>query len=175
MRGHYMKRILKILGIGCSMLGLALSLTACSPSRSGSGAMGGPGGMGGGVGAAGSVIRGSLQDFTLNAGDRVFFQLNSSVLDATAQQTLRLQAQWLERYPNYRILIEGHSDERGTRQYNIALGARRAVAARDYLIAQGVSSTRIETISYGKERPVALCNAASCWSQNRRSVTVLKQ
>ncbi|EJF91732.1 peptidoglycan-associated lipoprotein Pal [Bartonella tamiae] len=116
---------------------------------------------------------GSQQDFTVNVGDRVFFDLNSSSIRADAQQTLSRQAQWLQRYPQYTITVEGHSDERGTREYNIALGQRRAVAARDYLISQGIPANRMRTISYGKERPVAVCDAASCWNQNRRAVTVL--
>ncbi|WP_297323073.1 peptidoglycan-associated lipoprotein Pal, partial [uncultured Bartonella sp.] len=90
-----------------------------------------------------------------------------------AQQTLTRQAQWLQRYPQYTITVEGHADERGTREYNIALGQRRAVAARDYLISQGVAANRMRTISYGKERPVAVCDAPQCWNQNRRAVTVL--
>ena len=83
------------------------------------------------------------------------------------------QSQWLTRYTNYPITIEGHADERGTREYNIALGARRAAATRDYLVARGVPRNRIKTISYGKERPVAVCDDISCWSQNRRAVTLL--
>lgn len=116
---------------------------------------------------------GSAQDFTVNVGDRVFFSLDSSSIRADAQQTLARQAQWLKRYPQYSITVEGHSDERGTREYNIALGQRRAVAARDYLVSQGIQSNRMRTISYGKERPVALCDDISCWNQNRRAVTVL--
>jgi peptidoglycan-associated lipoprotein len=83
------------------------------------------------------------------------------------------QAQWLGQYPNYAITVEGHADERGTREYNIALGARRAAATRDYLTSRGVPKNRMKTISYGKERPVAVCDDISCWSQNRRAVTVL--
>jgi peptidoglycan-associated lipoprotein len=116
---------------------------------------------------------GSQQDFTVNVGDRVFFETDSSVLSAQARQTLDKQAQWLARYANHPITIEGHADERGTREYNIALGARRAAAARDYLTSKGISANRIRTISYGKERPVAVCDNISCWSQNRRAVTVL--
>jgi len=116
---------------------------------------------------------GSEQDFTVNVGDRVFFETDSSVLTPQARQTLTKQAQWLVRYPNYPITVEGHADERGTREYNLALGARRAAAARDFLASNGVPSSRIRTISFGKERPVAVCNDISCWSQNRRSVTLL--
>lgn len=116
---------------------------------------------------------GSPQDFTVNIGDRVFFDLDSSSIRADAQQTLARQAQWLNRYSQYTITVEGHADERGTREYNIALGQRRAVAARDYLVSQGVAANRMRTISYGKERPVAVCDAPQCWNQNRRAVTVL--
>ena len=116
---------------------------------------------------------GSQQDFTVNVGDRVFFETDSSILTPTARQTLDRQAQWLQQYPNYPITLEGHADERGTREYNLALGARRAAATRDYLASKGVQANRIRTISFGKERPVAVCNDISCWSQNRRTVTVL--
>ena len=116
---------------------------------------------------------GSQQDFTVNVGDRVFFETDSSVLTPSARGVLDRQAQWLVRYPNYPITIEGHADERGTREYNLALGARRAAATRDYLVGKGVPNNRIRTISFGKERPVAVCNDISCWSQNRRAVTVL--
>ncbi len=126
----------------------------------------------GGLGLNGATP-GSQQDFTVNVGDRVFFDTDSSSLSPTAIATLDKQAQWLARYTNYPITIEGHADERGTREYNIALGARRAAAVRDYLASRGVPRSRIQTISYGKERPVAVCNDISCWSQNRRAVTVL--
>jgi len=116
---------------------------------------------------------GSEQDFTVNVGDRVFFETDSSSLTGTARATLDKQSQWLVRYTNYPITIEGHADERGTREYNIALGARRAAATRDYLVSRGVPRNRIRTISYGKERPVAVCDDISCWSQNRRAVTLL--
>jgi len=116
---------------------------------------------------------GSPQDFTVNVGDRIFFDTDSSVIRADAQTTLTRQAQWLNQYPTYQITIEGHADERGTREYNLALGARRAAATRDFLVSRGVAATRINTISYGKERPVAVCDDISCWSQNRRAVTVV--
>ncbi|MEC9342994.1 MAG: peptidoglycan-associated lipoprotein Pal [Pseudomonadota bacterium] len=116
---------------------------------------------------------GSQQDFTVNVGDRIFFETDSSSLTTTARTTLDKQAQWLARYSNYPVTVEGHADERGTREYNLALGARRAAATRDYLVSRGVPASRIRTISYGKERPVAVCNDISCWSQNRRAVTLL--
>lgn len=128
-------------------------------------------GLGAGSGIA--ATPGSSQDFTVNVGDRIFFDTDSSVIRADAQQTLARQAQWLNQYGNYGITVEGHADERGTREYNLALSARRAAAARDYLVTQGVQGNRIRTISYGKERPVAVCDDISCWSQNRRGVTVL--
>ncbi len=129
-------------------------------------------GLNGGRGA-GAATPGSSQDFTVNVGDRIFFDTDSSAIRADAQQTLSRQAQWLQQYSSYAITVEGHSDERGTREYNLALGARRAAAARDFLASRGVPSNRIRTISYGKERPVAVCDDISCWSQNRRAATVL--
>ncbi|WP_316860634.1 peptidoglycan-associated lipoprotein Pal [uncultured Cohaesibacter sp.] len=116
---------------------------------------------------------GSAQDFVVNVGDRVFFETDSTDLNYSAQATLDNQAVWLNQYPNYRIAIEGHADERGTREYNIALGARRANAVQNYLVSKGVAANRMTTKSYGKERPVAVCNDISCWSQNRRAVTAL--
>ena len=123
--------------------------------------------------AAGMATPGSQQDFVVNVGDRVFFETDSTELTPQSRATLDKQAQWLTNYGNYNFTIEGHADERGTREYNIALGARRAQTARDYLISRGVQANRMRTISYGKERPVAVCNDISCWSQNRRAVTVL--
>jgi peptidoglycan-associated lipoprotein len=122
---------------------------------------------------ANSATPGSPQDFTVNVGDRIFFDTDSSSIRADAQQTLSKQAQWLNQYPNYKVTVEGHADERGTREYNLALGARRAEATRDYLASQGVQGNRMRTISYGKEKPVAVCDDISCWSQNRRAVTAL--
>ncbi len=123
--------------------------------------------------AGGAAVPGSQQDFVVNVGDRVFFDTDSSELSAQARATLDKQAQWLSNYSQYAFTIEGHADERGTREYNIALGARRAETVREYLTSRGVAPQRMRTISYGKERPVALCNDISCWSQNRRAVTVL--
>ncbi|HML08929.1 MAG TPA: peptidoglycan-associated lipoprotein Pal [Xanthobacteraceae bacterium] len=124
---------------------------------------------------AGAAAPGSQQDFVVNVGDRVFFETDSSELTPQARATLDKQAQWLNNYNQYAFTVEGHADERGTREYNIALGARRAQTVREYLISRGVAAQRMHTISYGKERPVALCNDISCWSQNRRAVTVLNQ
>src|SRR5690348_185547 len=116
---------------------------------------------------------GSQQDFVVNVGDRVFFATDQTDLSQQARATLDKQAQWLAQYNRYSFTIEGHADERGTREYNIALGARRAQTVREYLISRGIDANRMRTISYGKERPVAVCNDISCWSQNRRAVTVL--
>ena len=122
---------------------------------------------------ANAAAPGSQQDFVVNVGDRVFFENDSSELTQQSLATLEKQAQWLNAYNQYSFTIEGHADERGTREYNIALGARRAQAVREYLASRGIQPHRMRTISYGKERPVAVCNDISCWSQNRRAVTVL--
>ncbi len=126
------------------------------------------------AGLAGAAVPGSAQEFQVAVGDRVFFETDSSALTSQARATLDRQAQWLTQYPNYAFLLEGHADERGTREYNLALGARRAAAVRDYMISRGIAAGRMRTVSYGKERPVAVCDNISCWSQNRRSVTVLE-
>jgi peptidoglycan-associated lipoprotein len=124
--------------------------------------------------AAGMATPGSQQDFVVNVGDRVFFETDSTELTPQSRSTLDKQAQWLTQYSQYgQFTVEGHADERGTREYNIALGARRAQTVRDYLASRGIAVARMRTISYGKERPVAVCNDISCWSQNRRAVTVL--
>ena len=141
-----------------------LALTACSKKNTD---------LAAGTGPGAAAVPGSEQDFTVNVGDRVFFAEDQSTLSAEAQETLRRQAQWLQKYPSVMVQVEGHADERGTREYNIALSARRATAAREFLIAQGVSARRISSIAYGKERPAALCDAEQCWSQNRRAVTVI--
>lgn len=125
------------------------------------------------LGLAGNAAPGTQQDFTVNVGDRIFFDTDSSVVRADAAATLDRQAQWLNQYPNYQITVEGHADERGTREYNLALGDRRANSAKNYLAARGVSPARITTISYGKERPVALGSNESAWAQNRRAVTIV--
>jgi peptidoglycan-associated lipoprotein len=121
----------------------------------------------------GAAVPGSVQEFNQTVGDRVFFDTDQTDLSPRAQATLDKQAAWLSQYNKYSFTIEGHADERGTREYNFALGERRAQAVHDYLAAKGVSASRMRTISYGKERPVAVCDDISCWSQNRRAVTVL--
>ncbi|MCW2273154.1 peptidoglycan-associated lipoprotein Pal [Rhodoblastus acidophilus] len=164
---------LKLAGV----IAVAVALGACSKNPTdldglnGSGA--GRSGVGG-VGAAGAASPGSTQDFVVNVGDRIFFDSDSSEINGSGQATLDKQARWLNQYASYAFTVEGHADERGTREYNFALGARRAEATKNYLISRGVSAARIKTISYGKERPVAVCDDISCWSQNRRAVTVLK-
>ncbi|HEX3710500.1 MAG TPA: peptidoglycan-associated lipoprotein Pal [Pseudolabrys sp.] len=147
-----------------AVLAAALAISACAKNaadnaQANAGALAAPG---------------SQQDFVVNVGDRVFFETDSSDLSPQARATLDKQAQWLNNYSQYgQFTVEGHADERGTREYNIALGARRAQTVRDYLISRGVAANRMHTISYGKERPVAVCDDISCWSQNRRAVTVL--
>ena len=130
-----------------------------------------------GVGGFGSdqAQPGTQQEFLVTVGDRVFFETDSAVLTSEAKITLEKQAVWLARYTAFRVVIEGHADERGTREYNIALGARRANAVVNFLVSRGVASNRISSKSFGKERPVAVCNDISCWSQNRRAVTALTQ
>lgn len=126
-----------------------------------------------GLGGEGPAEPGTSQDFAVNVGDVVHFTVDSSSLTGEAQGILRNQARWLNQYPQYTVTIEGHADERGTREYNLALGARRAITVKGFLAQQGVSAARIRTISYGKERPVATCDDISCWSQNRRAHTAL--
>ena len=130
-------------------------------------------GPNGGRNGAGSATPGSQRDFAQNVGAIVHFSTDQTDLTPEAQQTLTSQARWLQQYAQYSITIEGHADERGTREYNIALGAKRAQSVRDFLARNGVSGQRVRTISFGKERPVAVCNDISCWSQNRRAQTVL--
>jgi peptidoglycan-associated lipoprotein len=120
-----------------------------------------------------SIIPGSAQDFKVNVGDTVHFALNQYNIEDNDKNTLSKQAAWLARYPTVRLIIEGHCDERGTREYNLALGARRANAIKEYLVAQGVSAGRLETVSYGKERPICTESNEECWAQNRRGVSVI--
>jgi peptidoglycan-associated lipoprotein len=158
-------------GLKCAaVFAAALTITACAktPTEDPNALASYKGGAGSGVAAPGSP-----QDFAVNVGDRVFFESDSSELTSTAQATLDKQARWLQQYARFNFTIEGHADERGTREYNFALGARRAEATKNYLVARGIPGGRIHTVSYGKERPVAVCNDISCWSQNRRAVTVL--
>ncbi|WGF87305.1 peptidoglycan-associated lipoprotein Pal [Marinivivus vitaminiproducens] len=160
-------------------LGLVLVLAACSgntpPPGADAAAMGGSGGIGtstlDGMGVGGPVTPGSQQDLEVNVGDRVFFGLDSTTLDNQSQETLRRQAAWLNDYPNLVVTIEGHADERGTREYNLALGDRRANAVKSYLVALGVDASRVLTISYGAERPENPGSDETAWAENRRAVT----
>ena len=156
----------------------ALGLAACkNPDRYGAGGAGGAGGVGaGGVNGTGL---GSASDptsvayFQQTLGDRVFFLVDQSTLSDEARGILTRQAQWLQQNADYAIIIEGHADEQGTREYNLALGARRAASVQQYLLSQGVAGTRMRTISYGKERPIEVCAQEACFAKNRRAVTVL--
>ncbi len=153
----------------------ALALSACNnPDKYGAGA--------GGAGGAGGINSGALGDpsnpnspayFAQTIGDKVHFVVDQSTLTPEAQSILAQQAVWLNRNAGYTAIIEGHADEQGTREYNLALGARRASAVQEYLISQGVAGTRLKTVSYGKERPLAVCSDETCFSQNRRAVTVI--
>ncbi|SOD97607.1 peptidoglycan-associated lipoprotein Pal [Caenispirillum bisanense] len=170
-----------------SVIAAVALLAACSSAPEDDAGMGGAGmgagagaGAGAGVGAggagmgAGQYAPGSVEEFRQVVGDRVFFGTDEYAINAEAQATLRRQAQWLQQYPQASLLIEGHADERGTREYNLALGERRAVSVRDFLAAQGVSPSRINVVSYGKERPVCAESSQACWAENRRGVTVLR-
>jgi peptidoglycan-associated lipoprotein len=127
-------------------------------------------------GKAGSIIPGSAEDFKRSVmRDTIHFALDQYDIDATSRSILDSQAAWLMKWPDRRITIEGHADERGTREYNLALGDRRANAAKNYLAARGVDASRINTISYGKERPIALGSDEASWAQNRRAVTIVLQ
>ena len=157
----------------------ALTLAACqNPDRYGSGA----GAPVDGTGAGGYIDTTGLGDpndprsiayFNQTVGDRVLFAVDQSTLSPEARTVLQGQANWLAQNPAYAIIIEGHADEQGTRDYNLALGARRAAAVQSFLVSQGVGSDRMRTISYGKERPIEVCSTEACYSKNRRAVTVL--
>lgn len=123
---------------------------------------------------SGGPLPGTQQDLVVNVGDRVFFGYDQHDLTTEARGTIERQAQWLKTYPNVSITIEGHCDERGTREYNLALGEKRAMAVRNYLIANGVEPSRVQTISYGKERPAVLGSDETSWAQNRRGVVVVQ-
>jgi peptidoglycan-associated lipoprotein len=154
----------------------ALGLAACNnPDRFGAGGAGANG-------AGGFVDTNGLGDpndptsiayFNQTVGDRVLFAVDQSTLSPEGRTVLQGQSQWLAANPNYAIIIEGHADEQGTREYNLALGARRAAAVQQFLMAQGVAPDRMKTISYGKERPIEVCSEEACYSRNRRAVTVL--
>lgn len=153
-----------------AMFSVALLITACDQMPGGSGSQSATGGFGG---SGGPVRPGSQEDLVQNVGDRVFFEYDSAVLSGDAQKTLERQAAWLKQYSNLNVTVEGHCDERGTREYNLALGERRAASAKKYLVGLGVAAKRVSTISYGKERPAVVGSDESAWGQNRRSVTVV--
>jgi peptidoglycan-associated lipoprotein len=133
-------------------------------------------GMSGDSGVVGGVVPGSQEDFVASvASDRVYFDTDEFNVDSADQTILRSQAQWLMQYPDKRVTVEGHADERGTREYNLALGERRANSAKNFLISLGIPATRINTVSYGKERPAATGSNEQAWAQNRRAVTVTVQ
>jgi peptidoglycan-associated lipoprotein len=153
-----------------SLIAGLLLLAACSqnPSNTGTGAN-----TGAGNATQSSIVPGSAQDFQTNVGDRVFFDFDKTTIKPEGQQTLQRQADWLKRYPNVTVTVEGHCDDRGTREYNLALGERRATSVQRALVALGVQANRIKTISYGKERPAVLGDNDAAWAQNRRGVTVV--
>jgi peptidoglycan-associated lipoprotein len=152
-----------------TMAVLAVGLTACGGKFSG-------GGNGQDIGR---IQPGSVNDptslayFQQTIGDRVLFAVNQNSLSPEASGVLDGQANWLLQNSQYVVTIEGHADEQGTREYNLALGARRASAARNYLVDKGIADNRVKTVTYGKERPLAVCSSEECWSQNRRAVTIV--
>lgn len=169
-----MKFSIKLLAVISALLLVSACETPGGGADGANGA-GGAGGSGSGVGRDGGVITpGTQGDLETNVGDRVFYGYDSSVLTSEGQATLDRQAAWLKQYGSVNVVIEGHCDERGTREYNIALGERRATAAKNYLVSAGVDSSRIRTISYGKERPAVLGSDDSSYAQNRRGVTVVE-
>ncbi|MBM3518440.1 MAG: peptidoglycan-associated lipoprotein Pal [Alphaproteobacteria bacterium] len=171
-----------------SILAALVLLTACETTPESAADSSGTGGTDSGAGASRDVtsdltdtqtgeeagpVPGSAEDFVLFAGDRVFFDFDSYDITAEGRATLERQAEWLGRYPNVTITMEGHCDERGTREYNLALGERRAQAAKSFLVALGVEENRVTTISYGRERPEVVGSNEEAWAQNRRAVTVI--
>jgi peptidoglycan-associated lipoprotein len=158
-----------------SLFAAAVLLAACETTPQTTAGAGGSGAMAAPAVAAPRTgpVPGSQQDLVVNVGDRVFFDTDRSDLKPEARRTLERQAAWLKQYAQAAVTLEGHCDERGTREYNLALGERRANAARDYLVSLGIPSQRIRTVSYGKERPAVLGSNEAAWSQNRRAVTVV--
>ena len=156
-------------GIKLAAISTALLLAACSSTKPETG----PVAESGSTGSEQTIVPGSARDFQINVGDRVLFDYDRADLDDSDRATLQKQAAWLAKYPQVTLTVEGHCDERGTREYNIALGARRAQAVKEYLVSVGVNSSRLDTISYGKERPVCVESNESCYSQNRRGVSTI--
>jgi peptidoglycan-associated lipoprotein len=163
------------------LLGAAL-LTACSHSddsrdANGSGGTAGGSGYGAGgpgAGGAGKAAPGTQEDLVASAGDRIFFDTDRNTLNAQATATLDRQSAWLQQYPQVNVWVAGNCDERGTEEYNLALGQRRAIADRDYLVAHGIARNRIETISYGKSRPIDSASTPEAWAQNRNAITSVR-
>jgi peptidoglycan-associated lipoprotein len=176
----------KLIGLAAALLIVAACETAPTVSAtaggtgSTAGSTGAPGTTSGGAGATAvapgsrDVRPGSQEDLVVNVGDRVFFDFDKFDLKPPARATLDKQAAWLKRFPQVRLSIEGHCDERGTREYNLALGERRANAVKNYLVNQGIPASRLATISYGKERPQVAGANESAWSQNRRGVSIVQ-
>ena len=152
-------------------------VSACQTTETNEGEGGTYGQQGYGQGQHGvsNAAPGTMQDMVVNVGDRIFFEFDRSDITSDARDTLDRQAVWLKKFGDVKIIVEGHTDERGTREYNLALGERRAMAARNYLVAAGIVPSRISTVSYGKERPAVAGSTESAWAQNRRSVTVVAQ
>jgi peptidoglycan-associated lipoprotein len=153
------------------LLAVLATVSACDTTSSDQG----DGGVNGAGGSKGAARPGTQEDLVVNVGDRVFFAFDKSDLSTEAQATLDRQAAWLKKYSTAKVTIEGHTDERGTREYNLALGERRATAAKNYLVAAGIAAGRITTISYGKERPAVVGSNEAAWAQNRRAVTIVAQ
>ena len=158
-------------GLKFAALSAALLLAACTTKPTNEGPPPGP--MTSGGSTQSNIAPGSAEDFRVNVGDTVHFDFDRFDVREEDRALLQRQAAWLAKYPSVRVTIEGHCDERGTREYNIALGARRANAVKEYLVSIGVSSARVDTTSYGKERPICTESTESCWAQNRRGVTTL--
>ena len=156
-----------------SMFAAVLLLAACETASDQSANTAGQGGATGQGGAGTTVRPGSQEDLVANVGDRVFFDFDKSDLKPEARRTIERWSAWLKQYPNVTVTIEGHCDERGTREYNIALGERRAASAKNFLTSLGIDARRVATISYGKERPAVVGSNEAAWSQNRRGVMVV--
>jgi peptidoglycan-associated lipoprotein len=161
-----MKRVVTPLKVACMLL-LVGALSACSST---------PAPEAPAISApqpASSIKPGSAEDFRVNVGDTVFFDVDQHTVRSDAQAVLQKQAAWLQKYPTVKLMVEGHCDERGTREYNLALGDRRAYAVKEYLVSLGVDGSRLQSKSYGKERPVCAESDDSCWQQNRRGYSVI--
>jgi peptidoglycan-associated lipoprotein len=156
--------IIRMIGVAAAMLLLAACSSAPPPAA---------GGVPGPIGSAGGFAPGSQQDLAATAGDRVFFAYDQSDISSEGQQILQRQSEWLKRYPQVSVTIEGHCDERGTREYNLALGERRATAVKNVLVALGIPAARIQTISYGKERPIVVGSDEAGYAQNRVGITTV--